>query len=199
MPPDNQQPQNYDFIVNPSTPPKPSFLADASIAKRIILVGGIIIVLFILFSIIKGFISGPSDADLYLPIVQDQQQIISIAADASKQTSLSTKSTNSVLTVQAGMTTDQAATLTYMRSNGRKVKPKELVAKNSTTITQQLTASTEAGTIDQTYQSVMLQQLQTYSQHLQRVYKQTNGKRGHALLDNNYKSAQLLTKQLQAE
>ena len=199
MPPTDQSQQNYDFIVNPTPTPKRNPFAEASLAKRVAVIGGGLIVLFILFSIVKGIVSGPSEAEQYLSIVQNQQQLIAISSAASKESGLSTKSINSALTAQSSLATDQSATLTYMATNGKKVKPKDLVAKNSASLNAQLAASVEAGTYDQTYQSVMTQQLQTYMQDMQKVYKQTNGKKGHALLDTNYRNANLLLKQLENE
>lgn len=194
------QPQNYDFIVNPQTePPKQKFMANTSLPKKIIFFGGALIILFIVFSVAKSVLSGPSDVDKFVSVAQDQQQLISIATTVSQKTGLSTKSINSALTSQLGLSSDQSATLAYMANNGKKVKSKELNAGSSASINQQLTASVEAGTIDQTYQSVMLQELQSYLDNLQKVYKQTDGKKGHALLESNYKSGKLLVQQLQSE
>jgi hypothetical protein len=199
MPPTEQQRPDFDFIVNPTPPPKRNLFTDASLPKRIAFIGGSLVILFVLFSIIKGVVSGPSDVDLYVSVAQEQQQIIHIASQASTQQGLSSSSLNSALTTAASITTDQSATLTYMQKNGKKVNVKTLAKGVSASIDEQFTASAAAGTYDQTYKSVMEQQLQAYARHLQQVYKQTGGAKGHALLTSNYKSAQLLEKQLQAQ
>lgn len=198
MPPVNQQPsQDYDFIVNSATAPKQSPLSNASKPKRIALVAGGLLLLFIIFTVIKGVLSGPSPTELYLPLVKDQQQLIQLANTASQQQGLSTVSTNSALTVQAALASDQTATLDYMSKNGKKLHPKEYTVGLSGALTDQLQTATQAGTYDTTYKDVMSQELQAYSRHLQQVYKQTNGQKGHDLLTKNYQSAELLIQQLQ--
>jgi len=202
MDPNNDQqpaPQNYDFIVNPAQQPKQSRFQGTSMPIRVATILGGLIILFILFTIIKGFLSGPSTVDLFLGIAQDQQQILVIAEDAGKQQGLSTVNTNSMTTITPSISTDQAATLAYMSKNGKKVNPKDISLKLNPSTIEQLTASAAAGTYNQTYADVMSQELNAYSNHLQQVYKQVNGKNGRELLTKNYESVQLLSQQLKAQ
>ena len=196
MPPASQQ-QDYEFIVNPAPPPKRNLLAEASLAKRILLILGVLLILIIFFNVLRGILGGKSDAEQFISVAQEQQQLIQIATNASDQQGLSTIATNSAVTTKAGISSDQVATLAYMKKNGVKVKAKQLKATLSASIDEQLTASAEAGTYDQTYKSVMGQQLTAYARHLQTTYKHTSGKKGHQLLTDNYRSAQLLLQQLQ--
>lgn len=189
---------NYDFIVNPSEKPKPKPFQNMGLPVKVAVMGGGIIILLIMFSIVRGVISGPSLGEKFLTIAQDQQQIITVATAASQQQGLSTVNANSAITTQLGITTDQAETVEYMAKNGKKTKAKDLSLMLDGKLAAQLEASAQAGTYNETYKTVMSQQLNAYMNNMAQLYKQIDGKKGKALLDENYKSAKLLLQQLEA-
>lgn len=204
-PNNSQQPQysqqstpNYDFIINPEQKPKPKLFEGTKLPVKIAIVGGAIIVLLIVFSILRSIIAGPSVGDKFLSVAQDQQQIISIVTAANEQQGLTNVNTNSAITTQLGITTDQSDTLTYMAKNGKKVDGKVLSATLNSNVTAQLEASAAAGTYNETYKTVMSQELNAYMNNMAQLYKQIDGKNGKALLDSNYKSAKLLLQQLES-
>ena len=189
---------NYDFIVNPTEKPKKKPFQNTGLPVKIAILGGGIIVLLIVFNIFRGIISGPSIGEKFLTIAQDQQQIITVATAASQQQGLSTVNANSAITTQLGVSTDQADTIQYMANNGKKAKTKDLSLMLDSKLTAQLEASAQAGTYNETYKTVMTQQLNAYMNNMAQLYKQIDGKKGKALLDSNYKSAKLLLQQIEA-
>ncbi len=189
---------DYDFIVQSTEKPKPKPFQNTAKPVKIAILAGGILVLLIMFNIVRGAISGPSVGEKFLSVAQDQQQIIVIATTASKQQGLSTVNANSSVTTQLGVATDQSATIEYMGKNGKEVKAKDLSLLLNSKVIAQLEASAAAGTYNETYKTVMSQELEAYMNHMSVLYKQTEGKNGRALLDSNYKSAKLLLQQLQA-
>lgn len=196
-----QNPQtanNYEFIVHPDEKPKPKPFEGTKLPVKIAVVGGGIVVLLIIFNILRGVIAGPSVGEKFLTIAQDQQQIITIAAEASKEPNISTINANSAITTQLGVTTAQADTVEYMARNGKKTKDKDLSLLMNGKLLEQLETSSAAGTYNETYKTIMTQQLEAYMNNMSVLYQQIDGKNGRALLDANYKSAKLLLEQLQA-
>lgn len=194
-----QQPAaDYDFIVHPQERPKPKPFSNTKLPVKIAIIGGGILFLLIVFNIFRGIIAGPPIGEKFLSVAQDQQQILTIATVASDQQGLSTINSNSVITTKLGITTDQANTLEYMAKTGKKVKPEVLTKTLNSNLTAQLEASAAAGTFNETYKTVMTQQLNAYMNNMAQLYKQIDGKNGRALLDENYKAAKLLLQQLEA-
>lgn len=193
-----QAASDYEFIVHPDERPRPKPFENTKLPVKIAVIGGGVIVLLIIFNILRGVIAGPSVGEKFLSIAQDQQQIITIVTEASKQQGLSTVNANSAITTQLGLGTDQTLTLEYMAKNGKKTKGKDLSILLDGKLIEQLEASAAAGTYNETYKTVMAQQLEAYLNNMSQLYKQIDGQKGKALLDSNYKSAKLLLQQLQA-
>lgn len=196
MPPNQNQPQDYSFITDPTPQPKQGLSVGPSLPKRIFIVVGGLLLLLIIFMIVKSLFGGNSNMDKFVELTQDQQQIIVVAKTADEQPTLSSVNRNSAITTLSSTTTDQLATIDYMAKNGKKIKTKDLAQTINPKLTEQLTASVAAGTFDSTYKDVMTTQLEAYSRNLKSVYQQTNGKNGKALLEQNYQNTQLLLQQL---
>lgn len=194
------QAQAYDFITNPGAPARQPFKLPGgdSIVKRVGIIAGGLVVLLILFVVIKGLFSGSSNLPLFVSVAQDQHELIHLATNASQQQGITTGDQNFAATAQLSLTSAQAATVKYLVANGNKVSLKVLSLKVSTATDAQLTAAGAATTYDQTFQAIMKAKLATYVSSLQQTYKQTTGKNGRALLNNDYNQAQLLLAQLNA-
>jgi hypothetical protein len=131
-------------------------------------------------------------------VAQDQHELIHLATNASQQQGITTTDQNFAATAQLSLTSAQSVTVKYLVANGNKISLKVLSLKVSTATDAQLTAAAAATTYDQTFQAIMKAKLTTYVSSLQQTYKQTTGKNGRALLNNDYNQAQLLLTQLNA-
>ena len=190
------QPQTYDFIVNPDKPPKtPLLTGGSSLAVRVAVVSGGLLVLLIAFIVLKGIIAGSPKLDSMLTVAQDQQELIHLTTNTGQQQNLSTANQNLAATAQLSLNSAQDQLVNYMTKNGFKVKPKVLTQKVSTSIDTQLTNAATAGTYDQTFQDTIKSQLNTYTDDLKQAYGQISGKNGRALLSSDYNQAQLLLSQ----
>lgn len=194
------QAQAYDFITNPETPARQPLKLPGSdsIVKRAGIIAGGLVVLLILFIVIKGLLSGGGNLPLFVSVAQDQHELIHLATNASQQQGITTTDQNFAATAQLSLTSAQSVTVKYLVANGNKISLKVLSLKVSTATDAQLTAAAAATTYDQTFQAIMKAKLTTYVSSLQQTYKQTTGKNGRALLNNDYNQAQLLLTQLNA-
>lgn len=196
--PDFSQPQGqpYDFIMNPQKPPKKSFFGGSTsplIRVAIILVS--ILLLLLLLIILKNALAGKPKLDSYVTVAQDQQELIHLATNASQQQDLSTNNHNLAATAQLSLASGQSQVLKYLSSNRFKVSAKTLALKVSANTDQQLASAEAAGTYNQTFQSIMQSQLNSYANDMKLAYQQNSGKNGRALLNNQYNQAVLLLQQ----
>jgi len=158
-------------------------------------VGGLL-VLLIIFVIIKGLLGGSNNFTAFVGVAQDQQELIHLVAGTSQQTNITAADQNFAATAQLSLTSSRSALISYLTNNRQKVSTKVIDLKVSSATDSQLADAVSAGTYDQTFQQIMKGQLTTYLSDLKQAYKQTSGKRGHALLNDDYNQAQLLVRQL---
>jgi hypothetical protein len=194
--------QSFDFIMKPEMPVvKRQLPGGSSMAARLALVFGGLLILVIVFAVFKSLLGGSSNLTSFVAVAQDQQELIHLTtnATANNQSSLSTDDQNFTATAQLSLTSAQTSIATYLQTNGMKaISPKILNLKVSLAIDNQLTAAITADTYDQTYQQIMKNQLAQYQADLNDAYQKITGVHGRALLKSDYHQAQLLTTQLNA-
>jgi hypothetical protein len=189
--------QPYDFIMNPASAPKAPLLPGGnSLLKRVLVVGGGLVLLLIVFSILKGVLGGGSNLQSYVGIAQDQQGIIHIVNAATQQKDLSQNSLNFATTAQLSLSSAQSDLVDYLGKNGQKLDRKQLNLGVSTALDKQLGAAIVASTYEQTFREVMQNKLTEYMSDLQKAFGQSKGKNGRTLLSDDYKQAKLLAAQL---
>jgi hypothetical protein len=197
--------QPYEFITNPNPgqPTKQPLLASLpggnSVIKRVGLVAGGLLLLVIIFSVLKGLVSGGSNLPLYMSVLEDQQALIHLTTNANTpQTSLSLTDKNFTATALISLTSSQADLAALLQTNNLKINTNLLASKVSTTIDTQLTNAATAGTYDQTYQEIMKSGLAQYQKDLNAAYQKATSTKSRGLLKSDYVQAGLLLKQLDA-
>lgn len=202
-PPNTPHPASYDFIMNPQQAPKQPKLklpgaGPTGLLARVALVGGGLIVLVILFSVIKGLIIKGPDFSGYVTVAEDQQELIHLVSNSasnSSQQNLDTNNQNLAATAQLSLASNQAQVLKYLSENHHKVSSKTLGLRLNTALDTQLTNAQTAGTYDQTFQSIMQSQLNGYMNDLKHTFQTSTGKKGRAMLSSQYNQAVLLLNQ----
>lgn len=187
----------FGFIMEPPPPPRRSLLpTNASLPLRIGVVAGGFIVLLILFSVVKGLLSGSGNTPALISVAQDQQKIIhvttSVITPQNDQAVLSDNNKNFAATAQLSMLSAQQQMLLYLKSNGKKVNAKTLNLKINAMTDQQLAASATNSTYDSTFKQIMQDQLSEYQASLKQAYQQTGSAAGRKLINDDYKASQLL-------
>lgn len=206
IPPTGPVQPDYGFIVEPPKPPRrgpqlPSLSGDTPPAIKIVAAVGGLLFIIIVFALAKSLFSGGGNKQALTTVAQDQQSMIHILTngpgnDSQQQATLSDDTLNFSATAQASLSSDQQQLIDYMAANHMKLSTKSLSLKINPTIDQQLTTAASNNAYEPVFRQVMHTQLLNYEQALQAAYKQTSGPKGRALLSQDFKSAQLLLKEL---
>jgi len=192
--------QPYGFITDPDVSAKSSFslltlLNGKSLLTRIAVLGGGLVVLLIVFSILKGLIAGSFNLQPFLVVLQDQQELIHLSSvqAQSGQAALPATYQNFLATTQLTVGSSQAQLLTYLTKNNQKIKSNQF--GYSTALDKQLTSAETSDTYLSTFQQIMSSQLNNYKTGLRQAYNETSGAKGRAQLSSDYRQAVLLIKQ----
>lgn len=193
-------PGQYDFITNPGQPQKQNPFTSSSLALKIGLVLGALLVLLIVFVGIRSMMtSGSSNTDALTNVLIQQNELVRLSnAPKAQKQSISTAHTNSAATIQLAVTSDSRELRAYMKNVGIKIDPKKLIYPSGKATDDQLSAAGSAGTYDTTYGDVLDTQLTEYQQSLKAAYDKTQGKIGRELLNKQFDGATLLLQQLEA-
>jgi hypothetical protein len=192
--------QPYDFIMNPEQqlPGQPGLPGSNSPLMRILIIGGLIVVLIIAFVVIKSMLGGSSNLPKFVAVAQDQQEMIHITSIANQQATLSTENQNFSTTAQLSLSSAQSDLLKYLKANHQKVSVKQLNLKVSRQVDTELQNASAATTYNQTFNEIMQAQLSNYMSQLKAAYQTSESDKGRALLNDQYTQAQLLQDQLKA-
>jgi hypothetical protein len=131
-------------------------------------------------------------------VAQDQQELVHLLTPQQENltASLADDTKNFAATAKVTLASSQSQVIQYLTSNGQKVDAKKLGLKINPQTDEQLTTAAAAGTYDETFREIMKSELNTYMNDMSAVYKEATGKKGRALLSDQYNQAQLLLKQL---
>lgn len=168
--------------------------------RALVVLGGIFILLIVavLFMNLLGKGGSKFDKAAMLSVVQDQSEIIRLAA-AGSQDATSQSNKNFAITASLGMKSEQAELLKYLAENGYKPKDKELALKQSAQTDTQLDQAKSSSTFDTAYDSIMKQQLGTYKQDLSTAYNSAKSGTAKSVLKARYSTADMLLTQLSSE
>lgn len=190
---------DYDFFMNTQPPAPKSFQlpgSSSSAPVRIGILAGGFIVLLILFNIVKGLLSGPSNFPYYMSVIQDQQEITHLATAGLAEPSLSTAHKNFAATAQLSVKSSQSDLVKLVVGSGKKIDDKQANLKISTTTDTQLTSAAASGNYNPTFNQAMQTQLDTYKKDIDTVFSKTTNPKNRDLLKDQYKQAELLSQEL---
>lgn len=192
-------PGQYDFIVNPGQPKKQNPFTSSSMALRIGLVlGGLLVLLIVFVGIGSMLSSGNSNTPALTNVLIQQQELVRLSdAPKNDRQSISTANANAAATIELAVTSDSQELRSYMKTAGIKVDPKKLIYPSSKATDEQLAASASAGTYNTTYGDILDTQLTEYQASLKNAYNKTSEKNGREILNKQYDGATLLIKQLE--
>lgn len=174
QPPNPAAPKNdYDFIMNPSKPPKKPLLdlASGGMLKKGLVLGGGLIILIIVLSLGLSFLgsAGKAHKQRLIEIAQTQTEIVRIAEAAEKKVGgrdLLFKISNVKLTVGSS----EVEVINALSKRGVKVKDKVLALGQNSKNDAALVEGEQTGRFDDTYQALLDEQLTNYRLRLQSAY-----------------------------
>jgi len=165
---------DYEFILNPQKPPKKPLIdfSGASMFKRLLLVGGGLIGLIILASVLFSFLNNAGNAqkERLLEIAQTQEEIIRIADSAVEKISdrnLLYKAEG----VKLIMTSSQQDTLSALSKRGVKKVGKKLSGGQNSQNDELIIEGEQNGNLDEVYQALLDKQLSNYGLQLQAAFE----------------------------
>ncbi|HEU4914773.1 MAG TPA: hypothetical protein VFT16_05240 [Candidatus Saccharimonadales bacterium] len=192
-----QQGSPYEFILNPSKPPKKKFgLGGNNFAVTLGLIIGGALIFMIVLTLLLNAVGGKtlSKADL-IALAQTENELVRVsqtaAATATQQT---TK--NLAVTIQFSMLTQQKKTLNFLAQNGVDVDEKELGLKQNATTDQQLASAKTTSTFDLTFSQIMQDELEAYARNLKALNASAANKTESDLTSTFYTQTQLLISQI---
>lgn len=200
MPPAPTPKPNYDFIMNPASPPKRSLFGGGnSLKSRIFIIAGgallLIIVASVGMSILRG--GGSVDKSTMLSVIQDQTELKRLS-QLGVESGVTQPVKNFSITSQLTMASDQATLLDYLKKQKYVPNPKTFGLKRDAAVTKQLEAAKSSSTFDTAYTDIMKEALSSYQKDLTTAY-QSAGPNGKKILNNAYSNVDLLRTQLTGE
>jgi lipopolysaccharide export LptBFGC system permease protein LptF len=194
MPPQQYQQPNqnpYEFILS-GPPQKPGF-GGGSQKKRILIVaagGAVLLMVFMLvFSLI--FSGGKGSTETLLSIARQQSELIRVANEGA-QRARGPQAQNLAMTTKLSLTSAQQDLQAYIKSQGIKVKQKELAAPPNSRTDAELTAAEQDNRFDEAFTALMQQQLTAYQAALKQAYDETSSRSGRQVLSDSHAQVELL-------
>ena len=187
------QPDQFDFILNPSKNKPRVITSGGSQKQRLIQVGAgaavVLLVLIIIMAIFSG--SGGSSLTNLYKIAAAQQDLMAIAVDA-KTNSQSTTTLNNAATINGVMTSENKQTLAAIAKLGQKSPAKNIKIYQSSKNLPKLAQALNSGTYDTAFNSLVTLRLSEYQSLIQTTYTATKSTSTKKLLSTFYDDEKLL-------
>ena len=188
--PGNFDASQFDFIMNPNTPPKKSLLPSFFNNKIIAFAGIGIVVIFLVVIIFSIIGSSPSSFDGYYAILKKQTEITRIA-EIGKKNARSSEAQKLATMTFTTITTDKKAVIEYLTTNKQKINDKEILLAQNKNLDTELNNAITNGRFDEEFLAIMDKLLADYSQLLQQNYE-SSGKKGKEILQTSYHNIELI-------
>ncbi|MBA2278859.1 hypothetical protein H0V99_00235 [Candidatus Saccharibacteria bacterium] len=180
----------YDFITNPSKPPKKPFLllGSGSMKSRLLLIGGIAVLLMVLFVVASTILTSGSKsaAGNLKSLVAQQQELIRVADMGAKAADSNTRSI--AITAKLSVQTQQTALKSHLEKNKIVLTKEELASKKDSEVDDALKTATSNNRYDDVFNEVLNSQLTNYAEALQNAYNAAANPTSKDLLSDSFSS-----------
>lgn len=191
----------YEFILNPSTPPKPTPLGgNKGFILKICLIVGAVILLMIGISVVMNMLNSSKNkaVDSLKSIPLAQQEIIRVSNDGLNSVTSQTLK-NFAITTKLTVTGQQQSMINYLAEQGVKTTAKQLAASKNASTDALLTQAKENSTYDLIFTQQMTKSLNAYLTTINNTYQSVTGPTARKLLKADYDQTQMLLKMLPAD
>lgn len=193
---------NFDFIVNPPKKTRkglfPSFGGGGFLSKIILIVGGAIGLMAILWVVTVIFGSPGVNIDRSIGLVQSQEEIIRVANVAEKSI-IGQDLSDASATAKGTIVSQQSAWNTVLLDQGVELKGDQLELKTNPDVDEDLESSRIAGTFDETYAEVLETMLRSYATEMETFFDQSENTAERERLAAHFAQVGLLLEQLTGE
>ncbi len=184
----------YEFITNPSHPPKKKLLPGGnSKIGRLIIAGVGVVVLLMIALIVMSLINSGSTAlkTDYQNLVSQQAEVIRISGIGATKARQS-EAKNLAITTQYSLTTQQSALLALAKKAGANTDAKSLAASKDSKTDAALTSADQANQFDEVFTKTLTVELQKYQLALKKVYDATTSASTKDTLSKDYNAVDAL-------
>ena len=192
---DPQKP-SYDFIMNNGQPvgKKPLLPGNgSSMTQRIIVVGAVVCLLFIILGIILSVATSKKGgaSQTMIDLVSEQQELARVADFGAQKSTVGTTRSYAYI-VKLSTSSDQQRLIAYLRKQHVKVNTKILNAKKNGKTDQDMAAAQSAGQFDVFFLQLLQEQVRTYQKDVKAAYDTTTQKSAKAVLADSYNGINVL-------
>lgn len=185
---------NYDFIMNPGQAPKRSISAGPVAGKRMLILVGVVVVLFLVFFISLAFKGGGGATNL-TGIAETQTELGRVSAEGVNNVT-ATPNQNLAINVQLTLASQLNSLESFLKTQGTKVSTKTLNLKKNTATDTQLTTALQNSSYDVVFAQIMQTELSSYLSELKTAYQADTGPKTRAVLSTDYTQAAMLYNQI---
>ncbi len=188
---------NYDFIMNPGTAPKRSLSAGPAAGRRMFVLVGVVVVLFLVFFVAMAIKGGGGASANLTTIAETQTEIVRVSGEGvNSQGITATANQNLAINVQLTVSSQLSALKAFLKTQGTKLSDKTLSLKKNTTTDTQLTTAQQNSSYDTVFAQIMQTELNGYLNELKSAYQADTGLKTRALLSADYTQAAMLYNQV---
>lgn len=187
---------DYNFILGSNQQKKgPSIgpIKDPFIAKIVLLVGGTLVLMLVLWLIVTLAFGGKTNVETFVSLAQREEEIVRISALDGDAASQQVK--NAAINTRVSVKSYQNSSLAYLTERGRGVKSEELTLKKDATVDGQLKQAKENSTFDTVYTGIVRAQLTVYANELKSAFDNESDSARRLELAKKYEGVELLLKQ----
>ena len=188
-------PSQYDFITNPSKPPKKSVLPGRGSSKtqRIVIVVAGLVILFMLIFIFASLLSssGRSNTEQLTVVLQTQTEV-SRVAEIGENKSSTEDAKKLAATVNIVVESQKNQLNGLLAKQDIKVNAKQLSAGKDAKTDETLTTAEKNGRFDDAFVQTMRTELEDYQKTLKTAYDGSPSKSVREALDADYQQVALL-------
>jgi hypothetical protein len=195
-----QPPQqlDYSFITNPPKPPKKKLVNPTSVKSKVLVIGGIFVVLLITFSVIKSvFFKSPPIGPALIKVAQQQTELLHLTTRVRDQPGVTSNLVASAVTTNLAITTQRAQLVTLLTKAGTKVTPESLALGIDVVADNKLAIAKTTSTYNEVFRTVIKEQFVVYQRTLKQAYDLTNNANTKKILKADNDGVKLLIYQLE--
>lgn len=183
----------YDFITQPTQPPKKKLLPNGSKKARLLIVlFGLFLLGLVAIIIMSLLNSGAKGARSdYVSLLQQQTELIRVSnIGITKARQAETK--NLAITTNYSLTSEQAALIQLAKKTGAKTDIATLGLGKNTQTDSLLNSASQTNQFDSVFVTTLQAGLKKYQATLKKIYDESGSKASKAILTKDYDNASVL-------
>lgn len=190
-------PNNFDFILNPAQPAKKPPLGGNNALKLLVVVGGVVVLLVLVLFVVFSLLKPKTPTTDVVNIIQRQEEVIRLASLGESEAKTEDMKGLSY-SIDLSVSTNQDQAQAYLKAMGGEISEEQLGLKRNATTDKLLEDAKVTSTYDTALRGVYETELTKYLNELQTAYKATGSAKLKTILSNSFDAGKMLLEQAQA-